>query len=129
MILLLAAQMLLPELDDRRNKMAENVIAGVTTEQIAEWKAKFGEVYVAKFSEEEKYVYRPLRRLEYKQLLTLGQNENKTFAEEKVVQMCVVYPVVDPTKIATLKAGTISTLVDLIMAASNFGVAEEPIKL
>lgn len=109
--------------------MAENVIAGVTPEQIAEWKGKFGEVFVAKFSEEEKYVYRPLRRLEYKQLLTLGQNENKTFAEEKVVQMCVVHPIIDPSKVAMLKAGTISTLVDLIMAASNFGVSEEPIKL
>ena len=109
--------------------MSDNVIAGVSAEQIAEWKIKFGEVYVAKFSEEEKYIYRPLRRLEYKQLLTLGQSENKSFAEEKVVQTCVVHPVVDPTKIGALKAGTISTLVDLIMAASNFGVAEEPIKL
>lgn len=109
--------------------MAENVIAGVTKEQIEEWKAKFGEVYVAKFSEEEKYLYRPMRRLEYKQIVSVGQNENKAFAEEKVVQMCVVFPAIDPTKMATLKAGTVSTLVDLIMAASNFGVAEEPIKL
>jgi hypothetical protein len=129
MILLLVAPMNLSELVDRRSKMAENVIAGVTKEQIDEWKVKFGEVYVAKFSEEEKYVYRPLRRLEYKQIMTLGQNESKTFAEEKVVQMCVVHPVIDPSKMSMLKAGTISTLVDLIMAASNFGVAEEPIKL
>ena len=109
--------------------MAESLIAGATQDQINEWKAKFGEVYVAKFSEEEKYIYRPLRRLEYKQLLTLGQNENKTFAEEKVVQMCVVHPVIDPSKIALLKAGTVSTLVELIMSASNFGIAEEPVKL
>lgn len=109
--------------------MAENVIAGVTKEQIDEWKLKFGEVYVAKFSEEEKYIYRPLRRLEYKQLLTLGQNENKSFAEEKVVQMCIVWPTIDPTKIATMKAGTVSTIVDLIMTASNFGISEEPVRL
>jgi len=109
--------------------MAENLIAGVTPEQINEWKVKFGEVYVAKFSEEEKYVYRPLRRLEYKQLLTLGQGENKSFAEEKVVQMCIVHPIVDPSKISLMKAGTVSTLVELIMTASNFGISEEPVKL
>jgi hypothetical protein len=28
-----------------------------------------------------------------------------------------------------LKAGTVSTLVELIMAASNFGISEEPVKL
>jgi hypothetical protein len=109
--------------------MTENVIAGVTKEQIDAWKVTFGEVYVAKFSEEEKYIYRPIRRLEYKQLVTLGQNENRSFAEEKVLQMCVVWPTIDPTKIANMKAGTVSSIVDLIMAASNFGAAESPVRL
>jgi hypothetical protein len=106
-----------------------NIENGPTQEQINEWKSKFGEVYVATFSPAEKYVYRPLRRLEYKQILQLGQADNKTFAEEKVAQMCIVWPDIDPTKLATLKAGTISTVVDLVMAASNFGVTEEPVKL
>jgi hypothetical protein len=105
--------------------MAENY----TQEQLAEWKTKFGEVYLAKFSPEELYVYRPMRRLEYKQIMAVGQGDNKSFAEEKVVQMCVVWPAMEPTKMAVLKAGTVSTLVDLIMACSNFGVSEEPIKL
>lgn len=109
--------------------MAENLNVAASNDQINEWKAKFGDIYQAKFSEEEKYIYRPLRRLEYKQLLSIGQNENKAFAEEKVVQMCVVWPIIDPTKISMLKAGTISTLVELIMTASNFGIAEEPVKL
>lgn len=106
-----------------------NINAGPTQAQIDEWKTKFGDVYLAKFSDTEKYVYRPLRRFEYKQVLSLGQGENKSFAEEKVVQMCVIYPSIDPTQMAALKAGTISTLVELIMSASNFGVSEEPIKL
>lgn len=107
-----------------------NLVDGPTQIQIDEWKVKFGEAYVASFSPEDKYIYRPLRRFEYKQIVSLGQAaENKTFAEEKIIQMCVVWPTIDPTKIATLKAGTISTLVDLIMAASNFGISEEPVKL
>ena len=102
---------------------------GPTQVQIDEWKAKFGDVFVVKFSETEKYIYRPMRRFEYKQIVSLGQAENKSFTEEKIAQMCIIWPTIDPTKIATLKAGTISTVVDLVMSSSNFGVAEEPLKL
>lgn len=114
--------------------MSENigplgVIGSPTQEQINEWKVKHGEVYVATFSNEEKYVYRPLKRFEYKQILSLGQQDNKSFAEEKVAQFCILWPIIDPAKLATFKAGTISTLVDLIMAVSNFGIQEEPVKL
>ena len=102
---------------------------GPSQEQVNEWKTKFGDVYVATFGE-EKYIYRPLKRFEYKQILQVGQSpDNKTFAEEKVAQKCVIWPEIDVSKVSVLKAGTISTLVDLIMAASNFGVTEEPVKL
>lgn len=106
-----------------------NVENGPTQDQINEWKAKFGEIYVAKFSDDEKYIYRPLKRFEYKQILALGQTDNKAFAEEKIVAMCIVWPVIEATKVPTLKAGTINTLVELIMEASNFGIKEEPVKL
>ena len=102
---------------------------GPTQEQIDEWKAKHGDIFVATFGE-EKYIYRPLKRFEYKQILSVNQTADaKTYAEEKVAEKCIVWPQIDPTKISTLKAGTISTLVDLIMAASNFGITEEPQKL
>jgi hypothetical protein len=102
---------------------------GPTQIQIDEWKAKFGDVYLIKFSDQEKYLYRPMRRFEYKQIVAMGQAENKSFAEEKIALMCIIWPTIDPTKISTLKAGTISTIVDLVMSSSNFGVSEEPIKL
>ena len=105
------------------------IVGGPSQVQIDEWKVKFGEIYVVKFSETEKYIYRPMRRFEYKQIVAMGQSENKSFAEEKIAQMCIVWPTIDPTKLTTLKAGTVSTIVDLVMSSSNFGVAEEPIKL
>ena len=102
---------------------------GPTQEQVNEWKAKHDEVYVATFGE-EKYVYRPMKRFEYKQIMLLGQAADaKTFVEEKIMQMCVVWPTIEVAKLSTLKAGVIATLVELIMAASNFGVTEEPVKL
>lgn len=106
------------------------IVNGPSQAQIDEWKNKYGDIYVATFGENEKYIYRPIRRMEYKQVLELNVSpDNKTFAEEKVAQMCVVWPILDPIKVPTSKAGVISTLVDLIMAASNFGITEEPIKL
>lgn len=102
---------------------------GPSQEEINEWKNKFGEIYSAKF-EQDQYIYRPIRRFEYKQVLQLGQDpNNRAFVEEKVSQMCVIWPKIEATEMSKLKAGTISTLVDLIMAASNFGITEEPVKL
>ena len=103
---------------------------GPTQEQIDNWKSKFGDIYVATFNPTEKYIYRPLKRFEYKQILQTGQApENRTFSEEKIVEKCIIWPRIEPTSLSTMKAGTISTLVDLIMASSNFGITEEPVKL
>ena len=102
---------------------------GPTQAEIDGWKEKFGDVYVASFSDDEKFIYRPMKRFEYKQVVQLNSGDNRTFAEEKVAQMCIVWPAIDPTTVSTLKAGTISTIVDLIMSASNFGITEEPVKL
>ena len=102
---------------------------GVTKEQVSEWKEKYGDIYVATFNEEE-YIYRPLKRFEYKQILSINQTQDaRTFAEEKVAEKCIIWPKIESAKLSTLKAGTISTIVDLIMAASNFGITEEPRKL
>ena len=107
--------------------MAESSVKGVTQEQIEEWKGKYGEVYLISLGE-EKYIYRPIKRFEYKSIMANAES-TRAFNEEKIVQMCVVYPIIDATKLPTIKAGTVSTLVELIMAASNFGITEEPVKL
>lgn len=103
----------------------------ITQEMIAEWKQKYGEIYQVTLSGTP-YVYRPLKRVEYKAIMgTLSANPeaNRTFSEEQVVQKCLIYPVLDATALAAEKAGTVSTLTDLIMVASNFVVTEEPVKL
>lgn len=107
--------------------MSESPVKGVTQELIAEWKLKHGEVYLITLSDEQ-YVYRPIKRFEYKTIMA-NTDATRAFNEEKIVGMCVVYPILDVSKMPTLKAGTISTLVELIMAASNFGISEEPVKL
>jgi len=99
----------------------------ITQEMIDGWKAKFGEVYQVNLGGQA-FVYRPLKRIEYKQI-TSNPEANRSLSEEQIVQKCLVHPAVDPSTLAAEKAGTISTLTDLIMVASNFGVMEEPVKL
>jgi len=102
---------------------------GPSQKEVDEWKAKFGDVYSIALGG-EKYLYRPMRRFEYKQVMQISQTpDNKSYIEEKIAQICVIWPKIDASKLSTLKAGTISTLVDLVMVASNFGITEEPTKL
>lgn len=107
--------------------MTENLNEEISQEQINEWKLKHGDIFSIKLGE-KRYIYRPLKRFEYKTIIS-NQDANRAFNEEKIVQMCVLSPVIDPAKIATFKAGTISSLVELVMAASDFGISEEPVKL
>jgi len=101
-----------------------------TQEQIDAWKIKHGDIFVAPFSPTEKFIYRSIKRVEYKQLVDLNiSTDNRAFAEERVAQQCILWPEITAASLPTMKAGTISTLVDLIMAASNFGINEEPQKL
>jgi len=102
-------------------------MAEITQEMIAEWKKKYGEIYQVNLGGQA-FVYRPIKRIEYKQII--GTPEvNRALSEEQIVQKCLIHPAVDPATLAAEKAGTISTLTDLIMVASNFGVMEEPVKL
>jgi hypothetical protein len=100
---------------------------GLTQELINELKEKYGEIYKVKLGEQD-YVYRPMKRVEYKSVVG-NPDATRTFSEEQIVQKCVVYPTINSTTLAAEKAGTVSTLTDLIMVASNFGVTEEPVKL
>ncbi len=118
------------KMSEQEKKSPLGISGGPTQQEIDEWKTKFGDIFVATFGE-EKFVYRSIRRFEYKNIMQLGTQDvdNRTFLEEKVAKMCIVWPEIDASKLPTLKAGTISTLVDLIMTASNFGITEEPVKL
>jgi hypothetical protein len=107
--------------------MSDSSVHGVSQETINEWKTKFGELFMVTLGEEQ-YVYRSMKRFEYKTLMN-NPEANRAFNEEKIIQMCVLSPVFDQAKLHISKAGTVATLVELIMSASNFGVSEEPIKL
>ncbi len=91
---------------------------GPSDEQIAHWKEQFGECYLMSFDPRESYVWRPVTRLEYKNILQ-GAKDDAHFSE-MVVQRCVLWPEIDVAKLTSGKAGTIPTLHGVIMEGSNF---------
>jgi len=100
------------------------MVEELTADRIEELKKKYGEIYQVTLSGVV-YVYRPLKRIEYKQIVGTTE-QTRSFTEEQIVQKCVVHPSID---IASSKAGTVATLTELVMVASDFGVQEEPIRL
>ena len=100
----------------------------VTQEMIDGWKEKFGDIYSATLADGNKYIYRPMKRIEYK-AVTANQDAPRSYMEEQIVLKCLINPSITATDLSSEKAGTVSTLTDLIMAASNFGINEDPVKL
>ena len=73
-----------------------NIEGGPTQEQIDAWKKEYRDIWAAEFSPGEKFIYRALRRFEYKKII--GNPDivaQRSFTEEKVVQTCVLWPVVE----------------------------------
>ena len=97
---------------------------GPSQDHINQLKAVHGEVFCSGFSDEELYIWRPLRRNEFKELqqgLSAGQFDQFGY-EEMIVQKCVLWPALGATPSVSLntKAGTVTTLADQIMQNSNF---------
>lgn len=89
---------------------------GVTLEQLAEWKRKYGEVYRTTFIGRPFY-YRAMTRPEYREHIvnsTMDYNER----EEFISSMCTLYP--QEYDFASGPAGIASRLMELILDHSGF---------
>lgn len=100
---------------------------GPSDEQIAIWKEQFGEVYLISFDLDENYVWRPIKRLEYKNIIQ--QAKDDAHYQEMLVQRCVLWPQVGPEILTGGKAGTIPTLHAVIMEGSNFLEPDQAVML
>lgn len=73
------------------------------------------------------YVVRPLTRLELKKLAKMAATDEDL--ADLVLSECVVYPKLTVDDILNMKAGTVKTLLDTIMAISNFSGTMPVVKL
>jgi len=101
-------------------KVLEGFEGAPSTETVEEWKKVHGEVFISGFSDTELYIWRPLKRSEYRLMQQESQQStvDQLDVEEKVVAKCTLWPLMNGDQ--NLKAGTYSALAQQIMENSNF---------
>lgn len=92
-----------------------------TDEMISEFKAATGdEVYFISLSDKENFVFRPIRRQEWRTLMQQIAKMDEYKKAEAIVAKGVLYPQISNMNIGALSAGSVETLREVILRASNF---------
>ena len=88
------------------------------------WKQKHGEVLCSILSEKELYIFRPITREEFVNLQAhiaqAGGQVSNFEVEQIVVDTCVLWASTEGIASTRTKAGTLSTLHEQVLQASNF---------
>ena len=94
---------------------------GPTFNQVADWKSRFnGEVYMSDFASDT-FIWRPIRRNEYKKLQRVEGKADSFYQEEAMCRTCVLWPEDYANHDMSFgKAGVPSMLADLILEYSGF---------
>jgi len=98
-------------------------------EEIEALKQQVGDVYLISLSEKENFLFRPLKRLEWRALMGKIQKLDDMKKAEAVVMKGCLFPKMDQQNINVLTAGAIETLRDMILQASNFMAPEMAMQL
>jgi len=102
---------------------------GPTEQDIANWKAKFGEnaVHAMAFGENDVYVFTHLQRGQWKKIQELaakaqeiGDTDMEDSLKEKVCQYCILYPSLPVEFFYTSRAGVVDSLYQVILLNSYF---------
>lgn len=102
---------------------------GPSVAQVEEWKSRFGdEVYLTEF-EEEIFLWRPITRKEYKQVMKV-QNADSFYKEERICDAVILYPQgYNFMQMSSGKAGIPTLLAELVMEKSGFQAKTGAMKL
>lgn len=107
---------------------------GPTAGQIKLWKKEYGDVYVTSISYDKHVAWRPLSRLEYKQLVKkmeqlvqsgqLSSAEANLWNEEAIAELCILFPSYDGQSMTKDMAGLPSLISQEVLEASGFVALE-----
>ena len=90
-------------------------------EEIADWKNAYGVIYASTIHmADDLFIFRPLKRLDYKKIVASGAAKSEDKHEEALVKRCLLYPTPDAKFLADANAGTIQTLRVQIEFKSGF---------
>lgn len=103
---------------------------GPTFNELEDWKSRFnGEVYMTEFEEDDIYIWRPIKRKEYKDISKI-QGADQFYKEERICEKCVLFPKnYSYVAMTNGKAGTPSLLSELILEKSGFVAKTGAMKL
>jgi len=115
----------------------ENFEGAPTDPQVERWLDQWGDVFVTGLTDDEVFIWRTCKRLEYKNIIrqvnaaaeamanaaqgsvSVDDLRNDLFIE-KIAEKCVLWPDINQDQITLSKAGTLDTLTNLVLEASNF---------
>lgn len=113
----------LAEIDEEDVSKAEEEIfpGGPTYNDIEQWKSQYGEdVYLTEFDEKNIFVWRPIRRKEYKDIQKIP-NADQWYKEERICDKVVLFPKnYGHMHMSNGKAGIPTLLADMILEKSGF---------
>lgn len=98
-------------------------------DEIESFKANVGDVYLMSLSEQENFVFRPLKRLEWRTLIQKIQKLDEMKKAEAIVMKACLWPKLNQQNINVLTAGAIESVRDMILQVSNFMGPETAIQL
>lgn len=85
------------------------------------WKYSFGEIYTSSINDNDFYVWRTVKRQEYKTILgTMAENASEMMLEEAIIRKCLLFPSPSIEFVSQSRAGVIPTLYSQIMFNSGF---------
>lgn len=113
---------------------------------VDDWKSKYGDIYFSGFSKNECYIFRAITRKEYRDMqieaqiianradpkneaelqLRIKENVTTTYSQEdELVSTCLLWPKLSSAELAVKPGGTVPTLLEQIMAQSNFTTPQQ----
>ncbi len=92
-----------------------------TQYELEEWKDMYGVFYISSIGDDDDlYIWRTLKRLEYKQLIKSGLANDQMRYEESVLTRCSLWPKLNIEVMAQTKAGVVETLAKQVLYKSGF---------
>lgn len=103
----------------------------ITLSQLEAFKNKYENIHISKVGSDSKnyYIWRTLRRYEYKEMMKGKVNEDMEALNEMVVEKCILFPLYDFQFRNQSDAGVITTLGQQIQYKSGFVSPQEALSL
>jgi hypothetical protein len=102
---------------------------GPKLSKVEEWNSLYKNVYMTEFEDGEIFIWRTLRRKEFKDIMKV-EGADAMYREERVCEKCVLWPEkYDFIAMTTGKAGVPTLLSEQIMDRSGFTSKSGPVML